>query len=129
MFSEQVQTQILNQESQEIERARRRRGVLTEMTLREENALYAKTHGVSQNNGSLGFRPGYLNRHSGEWTLSRFGDGSLAPVHVLDGLPESWINGRDADGHVTEVSAEVVSGFVRDGLFYTREEAIRASAH
>ncbi len=130
MYSnEQVQTQQIGQETPDQKRNRRLHGVLTDMALRRENALYANTRGVSQNNGSLGFRPGYFNRHSGEWVLSRFSDGSLAPVHVLDGLPESWVSTRDAQGHVAEVSPEVVSGFVRDGLFYTREEAIRASAH
>ena len=131
MYSEQLQTQTLNQESQsqERERASRMRGVLSDMALREENRLYANTRGISQNNGSLGFSPGYLNRLSGEWVLSRFSDGSPAPVHVLDGLPESWVSARDAKGHVTEVNAEVVSGFVRDDRFYTREEAMRSAAH
>lgn len=129
MYTEQIQKQAVGNEQQDHERVRRMRGVLTDMSLRDENRLYANTRGVSQNNRGLGFRPGYLNRRSGEWTLSRFSDGSLAPVHLLDGLPDTWVRARDAGGKVTEVRPEIISGFVRDGRFYTREEAMRAAAH
>lgn len=125
----QLQTQTVSQETQDQERARRRRGVLTELSLRDENALYAGTCGISQNNRSLGFQPGYFNRLSGECVLSRFSDGNLAPVHVLEGLPESWVKTRDAQGKATEVEPGVVSGFIREGRFYTRDEAMRAAAH
>lgn len=129
MLIEQLQTLNSGQETQDQARARRLRGTLTQMSLRNENLLYANTRGISQNNRSSGFRPGYLNRANGELALSRFSDGSPAPIHVLDGLPETWIAARDKDGRVTAVSPEVVSGFIRDGLFYTRDEAIKAAAH
>ncbi|QGU32868.1 hypothetical protein [Thermochromatium tepidum] len=116
-----LQRQIVGQGHQEHER--RPSGVLNARTLRRENRLYANTLGVSQNNAGLGFRPGYLNRRSGEYVLSRFSDGTPAPIHVLDGLPDSWVRARDAAGHVLEVAPEVVSGFVRGNRFYTREEA------
>jgi hypothetical protein len=124
---ERLQQQVASQERQE--RERRMRGVLNDMALRGENRLYANTPGVSRNNASLGFRPGYLNRCSGECVLSRFSDGTPAPIHILDGLPESWVQARDAAGHVVAVTAEVVSGFVREDRFYTREEAVRAVSH
>nr|WP_043755545.1 hypothetical protein [Imhoffiella purpurea] len=130
MYNEQLQTVPVSQDSpRDRERARRMRGVLTQMSLRDENRLYAKTRGISQNNRASGFRPGYLNSKTGEHVLSRFSDGTPAPVHVLDGLPQSWIGTRDSDGRVVAACAEIVSGFVRDGAFFTREEAIRASAH
>lgn len=129
MYTEQTQTQIRSQEQRERERERRLRGVLTEMSLRDENVLYAGTRGISQNNKSFGFLPGYLNRCSGECVLSRFSDGSPAPVHLLDGLPDTWIRERDERGKVKAVAPEVVSGFIRDGRFYTREEASKAAAH
>ena len=129
MYNEQVQTQTLSQEQLERERSKRRWGVLTEMSLRDENRLYAGTRGVSENNRSLGFRPGYCNSLSGDCVLSRFSDGSLAPVHVLDGLPDAWVLSRDASGRVLTVAPEVVSGFIRDGCFFTREEAARAASH
>ncbi|TCT21484.1 hypothetical protein [Thiobaca trueperi] len=129
MYAEQLQTLIVNQDPQDRMRARRLHGVLTELTLRDENTLYANTRGLSQNNRQQGFQPGYLNRHSGECVLSCFGDGNPAPIHVLDGLPSAWVMARDADGHVTSTVPEIVSGFIRDGVFYTRDEAIKATAH
>lgn len=129
MCGEPLQTATLVQDQHERERARRWRGVLTELALRDENVLYQKTRGVSQNNRGQGFQPGYLNRETGETALSCFADGRPAPIHVLDGLPESWVLQRNGDGRVSAARPEVVSGFLRDGLFYTRDEAIRASAH
>jgi hypothetical protein len=48
-------------------------------------------------------------------------------VHTLDGLPTKWIKQRDAEGHVTATIATVIAGFLRNGRFYTREEAASAS--
>ncbi|NEX22500.1 hypothetical protein G3480_19675 [Thiorhodococcus mannitoliphagus] len=129
MYSPQIQTQPVSHEQQNQERARRLRGVLTELSLRDENLLYANTRGISQNNQSLGFRPGYLNSCNGECALSRFSDGSLAPVHLLEGLPEHWIRRRDQAGKVTQLEPGIVSGFIREGRFFTREEAMSAAAH
>ena len=129
MYAEPLQTLIVSQDPQDRTRARRLRGVLTELALRDENALYANTRGLSQNNRQQGFQPGYLNRHSGECVLSCFGDGNPAPIHVLDGLPSAWVVARDTDGHVTRTVPEIVSGFIRNGIFYTRDEAIKATAH
>ncbi len=129
MYTEQLQTLTVSQNPQDRMRAKRLRGVLTEMSLRDENVLYANTRGISQHNRSGGFQPGYMNLANGESVLSRFSDGSPAPIHVLDGLPRSWVISRDAEGRVVEASPEIVSGFIRDGIFYTRDEAIKAAAH
>lgn len=130
MYNEQIQTVTVTQDiQQDRERTQRLRGALTQMSLRDENRLYAQTRGISQNNRDQGFLPGYLNRITGEYLLSRFSDGTPAPIHVLDGLPESWIADRDTEGHVTAAHTEIVSGFVRDNAFFTREEAIKASSH
>ncbi len=117
--------QIQNRE----ETCAQQRSILTAQRLRIENRRYAATLGISQNNASLGFRPAYLNRQSGEWVLSRFRDGRPAPIHILDGLPEDWVCARDASGRVTAVAESVICGFVRDGRFYTREEAARLTRH
>ncbi|EGV16789.1 hypothetical protein [Thiocapsa marina] len=124
-----LQTQTPQGTTRDQERARRLRGVLTEASIRNENVLYACTRGISQNNGSFGFRPAYLDGASGEAVLSRFANGTPAPVHLLDGLPESWILDRDHEGHVTATRPGIISGFIRDERFYTREEAIAATAH
>ncbi len=103
------------------------RAALCRQKLRRENALFRGTRGVSENNRSLGFRPAYLNTATGETVVSRFADGTVAPVHVLDGLPEDWVIARDRSGNVLKVLATILAGFLRGGRFYTREAAARAA--
>jgi hypothetical protein len=124
-----AETAQTSSQIQDRERAARLRGVLTELSIRDENALFEHTRGVSANNHTLGYVPGYLNRLTGEQSRSRYADGSPAPIHLLDGLPEEWIETRDAQGRALRTCAGIVAGFIRDGRFYTREEAVRSSAH
>jgi hypothetical protein len=53
----------------------------------------------------------------------------LAPIHLLCGLPDEWVVTRDSAGCVSSVKASVVAGFLRDGRFYTRQQAAQACAH
>ena len=96
---------------------------MTETTLAIENARYRGTGGVSHENRCRGFRAAFMDRETRAVHLARFADGRAAPCHVLDGLPAELVLARDAGGRVRSVKASVVSGFVRDGRFYTREEA------
>lgn len=107
------------------ERERRTRGVLSQRLLRLQNSTYAGTGGVSCNNRSAGFVPGYLDTETGVAVVSRFADGRPAPIHVLDGLPEGWVRCRNASGQVAMARSGVIAGFIRGGCFYTREEAAR----
>lgn len=102
------------------------KGVLSQQTLRDQNREFAGTGGVSEGNRAQSFVPAFCNTRSGECVVSRFADGSSAPVHVLDGLPKHWISCVDENGHVTEVDKAVVAGFLHSGRFYTREEAAAA---
>jgi len=115
--------------NKERERLRKTAGILSSQLLKNQNNLFESTRGVSHNNRSAGFVPGYLDRHSGRSVISRFADGRPAPVHVLDGMPQEWVAERDAYGHVTKARAGVVAGFLRNGQFYTREEAAKAVSH
>ena len=99
---------------------------LSDFELQLENVAYHGTGGVSQHNRQAGFRPAYRNIRTGQTVISRFADGSQAPIHVLDGLPDDWVVARDEDGRVRRVLATIVSGFVFRGRFYTREAAARA---
>lgn len=101
---------------------------LTSDNLRQQNRLFDGTGGVSRNNRAAGFRPGFLDTASGEVYLARFADGRLAPMHVLDGLPEGLVVSRDETGCVRAVKATVTAGFVRNDRFYTRAEAAAATA-
>ena len=97
--------------------------VLTSRGLRQQCRLYRGTCGASEDNRDAGFVPAFLNRDTGEIHRSSFADGREAPVHVLDGLPDSVIVRRNRTGKVTVVKGSIVAGFVRKGRFYTREQA------
>jgi hypothetical protein len=92
--------------------------------LRLENEAFAGTAGVSENNC---FLPAFREARTGRVELARFEDGVVAPVHVLCGVPEEWVVERDHLGQVVAVVETVVAGFLRRGVFYTREEAAALS--
>jgi hypothetical protein len=129
MYANSLQLSIATAEPQQQERTRQLRGALTQLSLRDEGVLFERTRGIRLNNDLHGFVPGFRDGATGDLAISRFADGSAAPLHVLDGLPEDWIAERDLDGHVTHTCPGLVSGFIRKGRFYTRDEAARACAH
>src|ERR1700687_500495 len=96
---------------------------LTKTSLALESTRYRGTGGVSEDTRSLGYLPAFIDRETESVHLSRFPDGRLAPCHLLDGLPAELVLARNERGHVTRVNASVVSGFVHDDHFYTRDEA------
>jgi hypothetical protein len=101
---------------------------LTTRVLAQENRVYWETGGVSAGNRDQDFRPAFQDQKTGTTWLSRFADGRIAPLHVLDGLPDELVDERDRNGHVKTCNACVIAGFLRGGLFYTREQAARAVA-
>lgn len=94
--------------------------------LEQENALYAGTGGVSAGNQRLGFRPAFLDCATMQVYPSCFADGTPAPFHLLDGMPEDVVLDRAANGRVKRVKSSIISGFERGGFFYTRRAASRA---
>jgi hypothetical protein len=101
------------------------RSPLTPQVLATEKARYFGTSGCSAGNRGFGFRPAFLDRDTGRIYFSAFADGRPAPVHMLDGLPQTLVVVRAPNGRVCAVKASVVSGFARDGCFYTRDEAMQ----
>ena len=93
--------------------------------LHKENAA---TGGIGHRGASLGFRPAFLDPSTFAIHLSRFADGGLAPVHLLDGLPDEVVVDRIASGRAVAAKASLIAGFERNGFFYTRESAARACA-
>jgi len=91
----------------------------------EENKQYAGTGGVSEGNAHAKFLPAFMDTATGQVELSRFSDGRIAPCHMVDCLPENWITRRNMCGRVENIKSTVISGFVRLGQFFTREEAAR----
>jgi hypothetical protein len=100
--------------------------LLTTETLRRQNLAFVGSGGISRENRSVGFRPAFHDLASGRTALARFADGRPAPMHLLDGLPEEWVVQRDASGRVCAIRDSVIAGFVRNGRFYTREQAAAA---
>lgn len=98
---------------------------MTKEVLTRENQVFMGTGGRSEENRSLGFRPAFIDTQTQVVYPSRFSDGRPAPFHLLDGLPDEVIVARHMSGRVASVKASVVSGFLCDGRFFTREEAAR----
>lgn len=98
---------------------------MSPLALQRENREFRNTGGRSEENRPLGFRPAFKDVASGAVYDSRFADGRPAPFHLLDGLPEDVILQRDPTGRIGRVKDSIVSGFVLNGRFYTREEAAR----
>jgi hypothetical protein len=96
--------------------------------LKRENQVHAGTGGRSQGNAGLGFKPAFLDFATQAIYPSRFADGRLAPFHILDGLPEEVVVDRLPSGRVIAAKATLISGFVRNGFFYTRAAAAKAAA-
>lgn len=93
----------------------------------KDNVAHIGSAGVSEGNQDQGFRPAFRNLETGCAVLARFKDGSPAPMHLLDGLPEAWVLEKDAAGRVLRVKPCVIAGFLRHGRFYTREQAAAAA--
>ncbi|MDN3557773.1 sigma-54-dependent Fis family transcriptional regulator [Halomonas maura] len=106
-------------------------GTLAELTLtalREQNATFRGSGGVSEGNRSQGFRPAFYDMDTGRVHPSRFASGLEAPMHVLDGLPDDLVVSRLANGRVEAIKPGIVAGFVRHGQFFTRQQAAMATA-
>jgi hypothetical protein len=89
--------------------------IMSESRLREENAAFAGTAGTSEGCAGGAFKPAFFDFASCTLYLSRFADGRLAPIHVLDGLPAEVL-----------ARGTLIYGFERNGFFYTRRAAARA---
>ena len=103
--------------------------LLTSATLESENLTYADTPGISQENLCYGFKPAFLDSETGQVAISCYHNGHPAPMHVIEGLPENWIVERDASSRAIAVKQSIIAGFVRDGHFYTRSQAVAAVAN
>jgi hypothetical protein len=73
----------------------------------------------------LGFLPAFQHLDTGEIHLSVEEDGGLAAVHLLDGLPDHWVDERDVEGRIIALKAGIIAGYMRQGCFYTRAQLSR----
>lgn len=96
---------------------------LSQAVLECENSRYLGSGARSQENHSLGLRPAFMDAETGIVYASCFSDGRAAPFHLLDGLPDEVVLARNPFGRVDAIKQSVVSGFVLEQRFFTREEA------
>lgn len=96
--------------------------------LTRENFRYMGTGGVSANNRSQGFVPAFKDAETGIIYKSRFANGMPAPVHMLAGLPEELVEVHEELSTNLSLKSSVISGFIREETFYSREEARQATA-
>ncbi|MEQ8860315.1 MAG: hypothetical protein RIC56_16880 [Pseudomonadales bacterium] len=96
---------------------------LTRDRIRRDNLAFAGTGGVSQVSRRCCFEAAFRDDATGRVELSRYANGSVAPMHLMDGVPAEWVIERDERGCIRALKASIVAGFVRDGKFYTRDEA------
>lgn len=99
---------------------------VTHASLRRQNQAFSGTNGVSQNNRCLRFVPAFRDEDTGQVELARFEDGRVAPAHLIVGLPRHWAVAFDGDGAILAIKPTIIAGFVRDDVFFTREEAAAA---
>ena len=97
--------------------------------LRQENRRFAGSGGVSEENRVRAFVPAFYDACSCRVVISQFASGAPAAIHLLEGLPEEWVVSRDLCGRVAAVRDSVIAGFLREGQFYTREQAAQAVSH
>ena len=90
--------------------------------LQLENLAFAGTAGVSRNNRASGFTPAFLDKKTGVIEIARLENGQPSPTHIISWLPSSWASKLASDGSVESLKPGVIAGFVRDGVFYTREQ-------
>ena len=104
------------------------KNLMSGVKLALENILHAGSGGRSQENGGLGFNAAFLDYDTMTIYPSRFRGGRHAPMHLLDGLPDEVVVDRAASGRVVTAKASLISGFERNGFFYTRSAAARAAS-
>jgi hypothetical protein len=104
------------------------RRLMTAHRLRLESLDPASLDDRREENARCGFRPAFLDTATFSIHLSRYADGRPAAFHVLDGLPDEVVVTRSIFGRVVAAKETLVSGFERNGFFYTRSAAARAAA-
>ncbi|MFV1983817.1 MAG: hypothetical protein ACC657_09800 [Thiohalomonadales bacterium] len=94
-----------------------------------ENQYFQNTGGVSEENRGYHFIPAFLDFESGKTYVSSFSNGDPAPIHIYDGLPKHLILSRNDANKPMKIKQSVISGFVFENCFYTREQAKQLVAH
>lgn len=92
----------------------------------QQQGTYYRFNGAVFSDVSFGFMPAFKNIKNQEVHLSTDVDGELSVMHILDGLPESWIEEKDEQGKALTLKSEIIAGFMRNADFYTLNEIIQS---
>ncbi len=92
---------------------------LTPNDLRIQNEEYLGTDGRSEENRHVDFVPVFMDRDTNIVYSSKFESGRTAPFYCIDGLPENAFT----DDEIPSLKPNVIAGFMREGKFFTRDEA------
>jgi hypothetical protein len=104
-----------------------RKRPLSEETLAQENLRYNGSGGISANNRNQGFIPAFMDTETGNVYRSRFPNGKPAPIHVLAGLPDELLDTHCHPNSHRSIKHSVISGFILEDRFYSREAASQAT--
>ncbi|VAW96484.1 hypothetical protein MNBD_GAMMA22-1742 [hydrothermal vent metagenome] len=96
--------------------------LITGSNLDKETRQHVGTGGVSQGNGEYGFIPAFKDMDLGDVYLSRYSDGRVAKVHLLDGMPAHLVISKQG-GQVRSLQKSVIAGFILNDVFFTRAQA------
>ena len=92
----------------------------------EQQGTYYRFNGAVFSDVSFGFMPAFKNLHSDQVHLSTSTDGQPSIMHILDGLPDAWIDEKDEQGRALTLKSEIIAGFMRNAEFYTLSEIIQS---
>jgi hypothetical protein len=93
--------------------------MLTVAELKEQRGTYQTVSGKSLSDLCIGFMPAFRDVTTGETHLALRPDGSLSPVHLIDGLPSNWVSKWDSNGRAMGLKSTIVAGFFRGERFYS----------
>lgn len=83
---------------------------------------YPGARSVPHHVADAGLTPAFLDKRTGRIEIARTRVGLPASTHVIDWLPREWAKSVTDKGRVSSLRPEIISGYIRDGIFYTREE-------
>lgn len=92
-------------------------------TLRTDKPAAGGTHRVGRDESGL--TPAFKDKRTGRVEIARTRVGLPATDHLIDWLPREWARTVTDSGRVSSLRPEIILGFVRDGVFYTREEVAK----
>ena len=97
---------------------------MTNAQIDQQRRTYDRMGGAVFGDASFGFLPAFMDTESSEIHLSSYRDGHPAVIHIMDGIPETWVSEWDDEGQPVGLKKGIVAGFMRGGAFYTVDEIL-----